>query len=126
MKLTRLAGALAMVAMSVSAALGQEPGTPSASSTGMQGNAMPQLQPLIMTKVPHPKHPNDAHGMSGWVRVECMVKPNGLTEGCRVLESEPAFVFDEAALIAMKEVRFKPFDSREPRLMVQRIIFRSD
>jgi TonB family protein len=80
---------------------------------------------LVMTKPPRPKHPREAKGVSGWVRVECLVSPKGRIQSVRVVESQPTGVFDQAAIDAMKAVRFKPFKSIEPRLMTQRLIFRA-
>jgi TonB family protein len=78
---------------------------------------------LVITKMPRPKHPREAKGVSGWVRIECLVSPNGRIQSVRVVESQPAGVFDQAAIDAMKEARFKPFKSTEPRLMTQRLFF---
>jgi TonB family protein len=79
--------------------------------------------PLVITKMPRPRYPREAKGISGWVRVECLVSPRGRIQSVRVLESQPAGVFDQAAIDAMATARFKPFKSTEPRLMVQRLIF---
>jgi protein TonB len=79
--------------------------------------------PLIITKMPRPKHPREAKGISGWVRVECLVSPQGRIQSVRVVESQPTGVFDQAAIDAMKDVRFKPFEATEPRLMTQRLFF---
>jgi TonB family protein len=78
---------------------------------------------LVMTKPPRPKYPREANGVSGWVRVECLVSPKGRIQSVRVVESQPAGVFDQAAIDAMKAARFKPFKSTEPRLMIQRLLF---
>ena len=110
---------LAAVAASVSlitSASAQQP-----AATAAQAN----LPPLIMIKLPKPKYPASAHGVSGWVRVECWVSPRGKITSVRVVESEPAGVFDDAAITAMKKARFQRFESREPRLMTQRLIFSS-
>jgi outer membrane biosynthesis protein TonB len=42
------------------------------------------------------------------------------------LESQPTGVFDQAAIDAMKAARFNRSKSPEPRLMIQRLIFRPD
>ena len=80
-------------------------------------------EPLIMTKPPRPKYPPGTKGLSGWVRVECLVSQNGRIQSVRVVDSQPAGVFDQAAIDAMKAARFKRFKAHEPRLMVQRLIF---
>ena len=82
-----------------------------------------KLPPLIMTHPPRPKYPKAAKGISGWVRVECMVNHRGRIDSVRVVASEPAGLFDEAAIEAMKSVRFEPWKSPDPRLMTQRLIF---
>jgi protein TonB len=84
------------------------------------------LEPLIMVTLPRPRFPKEAKGVSGWVRIECVVTPKGRVRNVRVVESQPAGVFDQAAIDAMKPVRFKPFKSKEPRLMTQRLIFSAD
>jgi protein TonB len=79
-----------------------------------------------MTRPPRPKYPSAAKGVEGWVRVEFYVTPQGRTERVRVLSSEPAGVFDAAAVEAMQSARFDEFDSTEARLAVQRIVFRPE
>jgi outer membrane biosynthesis protein TonB len=39
------------------------------------------------------------------------------------VESQPAGLFDQAAIDAMKHARFNRSKSPEPRLMIQRLIF---
>ena len=78
---------------------------------------------LVMMAPPRPKYPRGAAGISGWVRVECVISPKGRIESVRVVESQPAGVFDQAAIDAMKAARFNRSRSPEPRLMVQRLIF---
>lgn len=78
---------------------------------------------LVMMTPPRPKYPREAKGISGWVRVECVVSPKGRIESVRVVESQPAGLFDQAAIDAMKAARFNRSKSPEPRLMVQRLIF---
>ncbi len=88
--------------------------------------AAPKLPPLKMTRPPKPKYPASAKGMEGWVRVEFYVTPEGRTERVRVLSSEPAGVFDAAAVDAMESARFEEFDWTESRLAVQRIVFKPE
>jgi protein TonB len=78
---------------------------------------------LIMEKPPRPKYPREAKGVSGWVRVECLVSQKGRVQSVRVVESQPAGLFDQAAIDAMKAARFNRSKSPEPRLMIQRLIF---
>jgi periplasmic protein TonB len=88
--------------------------------------AAPKLPPLKMTRPPRPKYPASAKGVEGWVRVEFYVTPEGRTERVRVMSSEPAGLFDAAAISAMEGARFEEFDSTEPRLAVQRIVFKPE
>jgi protein TonB len=88
--------------------------------------AAPKLPPLKMTRPPRPKYPTSAKGVEGWVRVEFYVTPQGRTERVRVMSSEPAGLFDSAAVEAMEGARFEEFDSADPRLAVQRIVFKPE
>jgi protein TonB len=88
--------------------------------------AAPKLPPLKMARPPKPKYPSAAKGVEGWVRVEFYVTPEGRTERVRVLASEPAGVFDAAAVEAMENARFEEFDWTESRLAVQRIVFKPE
>ena len=88
--------------------------------------AAPKLPPLKMTRPPRPKYPTSAKGVEGWVRVEFYVTPEGRTERVRVLASEPAGLFDAAAVDAMEGARFEEFASSESRLAVQRIVFKPE
>ena len=86
----------------------------------------PKLPPLKMTRPPRPKYPASAKGVEGWVRVEFYVTPEGRTERVRVMSSEPAGLFDAAAIAAMEGARFEEFESTESRLAVQRIVFKPE
>jgi periplasmic protein TonB len=88
--------------------------------------AAPKLPPLKMTRPPRPKYPASAKGVDGWVRVEFYVTPEGRTERVRVLSSEPAGLFDAAAISAMEGARFEEFASTDSRLAVQRIVFKPE
>jgi TonB family protein len=88
--------------------------------------AAPKLPPLKMTRPPKPKYPASAKGVEGWVRVEFYVTPAGHTERVRVLSSEPAGLFDAAAIAAMEGARFEEFESTDARLAVQRIVFKPE
>jgi protein TonB len=88
--------------------------------------AAPKLPPLKMTRPPRPKYPASAKGVEGWVRVEFYVTPQGRTERVRVMSSEPAGLFDAAAISAMESARFEEFEATESRLAVQRIVFKPE
>jgi protein TonB len=98
----------------------------SAQQQAVVAAAKPKLPPLKMTRPPRPKYPSAAKGVEGWVRVEFYVTPEGRTERVRVVSSEPAGLFDAAAIAAMEGARFEEFDSTESRLAVQRIVFKPE
>jgi protein TonB len=98
----------------------------SAQTAAASAAAAPKLPPLKMTRPPRPKYPSSAKGVEGWVRVEFYVTPEGRTERVRVLSSEPAGLFDAAAIAAMENARFEEFAATEPRLAVQRIVFKPE
>jgi len=98
----------------------------SAQAAAASAAAAPKLPPLKMTRPPRPKYPSSAKGVEGWVRVEFYVTPDGHTERMRVLASEPAGLFDAAAISAMENARFEEFDATESRLAVQRIVFKPE
>ncbi len=98
----------------------------SAQQAAATAAAAPKLPPLKMTRPPRPKYPSSAKGVEGWVRVEFFVTPEGRTERVRVLSSEPAGVFDAAAVEAMEGARFEEFEATDARLAVQRIVFKPE
>ncbi len=98
----------------------------SAQTAAATAAATPKLPPLKMTRPPRPKYPAAAKGVEGWVRVEFYVTPEGRTERVRVVSSEPAGLFDAAAIDAMESARFEEFESSEARLAVQRIVFKPE
>jgi len=98
----------------------------SAQQAAATAAAAPKLPPLKMTRPPRPKYPSSAKGVEGWVRVEFYVTPEGRTERVRVLSSEPAGVFDAAAVEAMEGARFEEFEATDSRLAVQRIVFKPE
>lgn len=123
-KVRQFIAAVAGAVLTVQPASAQEAGSrvpPTATGETVEVNGINAS--LIMTKPPRPEYPREAHGVSGWVVVECLVSPKGRIQSVRVVESQPAGVFDQAAIDAMKAARFKPFKSTEPRLMSQRLIF---
>jgi TonB family protein len=101
-------------------------GVASAQQAAATAASQPKLPPLKMTRPPRPKYPSSAKGVEGWVRVEFYVTPEGRTERVRVLSSEPAGLFDAAAIVAMEGARFEEFQATESRLAVQRIVFKPE
>jgi protein TonB len=117
----RLAISIVVAVLLIPIASGQPPDT--STEAALPAVTVAGVPPMIMTKGPRVKYPPMAHGIAGWVRVECMVSPEGRCENVRAVASEPAGVFDQAAIDAMKYVRFKPCKACGSRLMTQRLIF---
>src|SRR5690606_37080356 len=55
-------------------------------------------------------YPREAQraGIEGWVQIEFTIAPDGSTRDLRILDSEPAQVFDKAALDSVSKWRFEP------------------
>ncbi len=66
-----------------------------------------ELKPIYSVK---PEYPLIAkrRGRNGWVRIELTVKADGAVDNAIVIEAEPEDIFNEAALTAIKEWKFKP------------------
>src|SRR3546814_254763 len=66
-----------------------------------------ELHPI---KTPSPRYPIAAEqsGQEGLVLVELTVATNGTVSAAHVVKAEPAAVFDDAALAAVKRWRFQP------------------
>jgi len=64
---------------------------------------------MALARTP-PQYPYQAarRGIEGWVRVSFRVTETGTVEDVVVLESEPAGVFDRAAVRAVYKWKFKP------------------
>lgn len=67
-------------------------------------------QELAPLDTPPPEYPSRAlrERISGWVRLEFTVAPDGGVSQARVIESQPRRVFDQAALEAVEQWRFRP------------------
>ena len=48
-------------------------------------------------------------GATGWVEIQFSVNKKGRTEAIQVVDSEPAEMFDRAALDAVRKWRFRPY-----------------
>ena len=57
-----------------------------------------------------PEYPARARlqGIQGWVQLEITVSPNGRVSGAKVVDAKPKDVFEQAALKAIEQWRFKP------------------
>lgn len=82
--------------------------------TGLAGGlGLGNLQegdPIPVAAIP-PQYPRDAlmQGLSGWVRVEFTINPDGSVSDARVVDAHPRRgIFDREALRAITRWRFKP------------------
>lgn len=76
-------------------------------ATGMAGVADGELVPLVRLS---PQYPSNAarDRVSGEVRLEVTVNPDGTVKRARVLEARPRGYFEAAALSAARRGRFRP------------------
>jgi protein TonB len=67
---------------------------------------------LVLAKYVPPTFPNAARerGMSGWVDVQFLVKPDGLVSDVIITGAEPVGLFEQAAVDAVKKWRYKPVE----------------
>ncbi len=98
----------------------RELGVPFAQIAAAQANGTAAAQPLVATppkllKTLSPLYPDRAAvaGIQGWVDVEFLVNPKGGAENVHVVAAEPASVFDQAAVAAVKKARFDPARSAD-------------
>lgn len=82
--------------------------------TGLSGGAgIGQLQegdPIPVATIP-PQYPREAlmQGISGWVRIEFTINPDGSVSDATVIDAEPRRgIFDREALRAITRWRFRP------------------
>ena len=94
--------------------------------------AMPAARPTPQrTRYVAPVYPQDAlkKGISGEVRLRITVAGNGKVKSATVVNSDPAKVFDEAAVDAVRRWRFKSFapdDTDVEATVMTNILFRPD
>ena len=67
---------------------------------------------LELVKYVPPTFPDTARkqGLSGWVDVQIAVKPDGSVSDVIITGAEPAGVFEQAAVDAVKKWRYKPVE----------------
>jgi len=65
------------------------------------------IRPLVVIR---PMYPREAavSGIEGWVKVELTVTETGTVKNPRVIEAEPARIFNREAIRAILEWKFKP------------------
>ncbi|MDQ3289441.1 MAG: energy transducer TonB [Pseudomonadota bacterium] len=76
-------------------------------------SATPTVADLRPLSTPAPKFPTEAlrSGQSGEVQVEFTVNPDGSVSDVRVVQSNPARVFDREAISAVRRWRFQPISA---------------
>ena len=83
--------------------------TPSKTGTGVAPNkaASSGVVPLVRVKPAYPARAASRH-IEGWVKIEFTVSAAGTVSNARVIGASPPGIFDEAALAAIKQWKFKP------------------
>lgn len=71
------------------------------------GVADGDLLPIMTVAPEYPNRPQ-ARGIEGWVVLEFIVDQLGRVQEARVVEGQPAGVFDRSALRAVKRYKYKP------------------
>ena len=96
---------------------------PAATESANQGET--EFEPLV---APEPVYPRDAelNGIEGTVTVEFTVNPYGDTQDVRVVSSQPARVFDLAAVSAISRWRYPADGAREPVTVTETLEFSLD
>jgi protein TonB len=80
-----------------------------AANTG-SGNTQGGNSGVVELGCPKPKYPMRAMSrhIEGWVKIEMTIDTDGRVSNASVAGSEPPGIFDEAALAAIKNCKFKP------------------
>lgn len=82
-------------------------------------------RPVAQAPIPYPARAK-AQGVTGYVMLSVLIGPTGAVEKVRVLESQPAGVFDDAAVAGVQRWRFEPASYRGENVRVwarQRVRF---
>jgi TonB family protein len=96
---------------------------PAAATASSSGDAPRALEPLIEVPPAYPPAAQ-ARALDGHVDVEFTVNAAGAVENARVVEAEPAEVFDQAALAAVSRWRYPAMEGRAPETLRERVEFR--
>jgi protein TonB len=78
-----------------------------ATSLGAGGGSDRDIVPLVRVDPEYPPRARQ-QGIEGWVELEFTISPAGTVQDPRVLEARPPFVFDRAALNAVRRWRYNP------------------
>ncbi|MDJ0849257.1 MAG: energy transducer TonB [Myxococcota bacterium] len=71
------------------------------------GGADSDVVPLVRVDPEYPPRARQ-QGLEGWVDLEFTISPVGTVQDARVIRSQPTFVFDRAALKAVRRWRYNP------------------
>ncbi len=71
------------------------------------GGADTDVVPLVRVDPEYPPRARQ-QGLEGWVDIEFTISPVGTVQDARVIRSQPTFVFDRAALKAVRRWRYNP------------------
>jgi protein TonB len=71
------------------------------------GSGDRDVLPLVRIDPEYPPRAKQ-QGIGGYVTVEFTISPSGAVQDLRVIESQPAYVFDEAVLAAVRRWRYNP------------------
>lgn len=90
-------------------------GVPAATIAAVQAAGTAPRAPVVtqqprLARALNPQYPARAaqDGVEGWVDVEFLVNTEGEAQNVRAVGSEPARVFDQAAVTAVRRARFEP------------------
>ena len=83
--------------------------SPDTANTQVFENSLTDSPAKFVIKI-EPKHPTSAYedGVEGYVVFDSIINENGVLEDIIIIESQPAGVFDQQALKALKFWRYKP------------------
>ncbi|MDZ4350137.1 MAG: energy transducer TonB [Xanthomonadaceae bacterium] len=82
-------------------------------------------RPIVQTPMTYPPRAK-ASGITGYVLLSVLISPTGQVERVKVLESEPAGVFDDVAMAGVQNWKFEPASYRGENVRVwarQRVRF---
>ncbi len=71
------------------------------------GGADTDVVPLVRVDPEYPARARQ-QGLEGWVDLEFTISPVGTVQDARVIRSQPTYVFDRAALKAVRRWRYNP------------------
>jgi protein TonB len=78
-----------------------------ATNLGAGGGSDRDIVPLVRVDPEYPPRAK-AQGIEGWVELEFTISPVGTVKEAQVIGSDPAYVFDRAALRAVRRWRYNP------------------